>query len=289
VLGNRLPTGAADGVYIAHLVSLEGFSDYLPDQAAAGPTLVRLISLASWTFTSGPDAGDFAFLTANLELRPLTVPVPVPGTDKASTLASGALAEGYTLAGYTTRLGEQTAAWYRGPFQPSPVAANPQPAYQVASAALLYDPATGLFDASYAAAWEIGRLLTLANGPVARSLTGWVSAAARAARLLLARADDRGQRAATAPAPAPADLLEPGAGQRAVRRLVAERLVPALLGRGTGRAALGLPGDPTGLRGRDLPGVLDAPTLHRIAAAGGDIHQRVVDQAVAAATGEDGT
>jgi hypothetical protein len=284
VMGNRLPTGAADGVYIAHLVSLEGFSDYLPDQAApAGYSLVRLVSLASWTFTSGQDAGDFAYLAGNLEVAQLTVPISVTGTDEASKLVSAALADGYTLAGYTTRLGEQTAAWYRGPCQPAPVAANSQPAYQAASAALIYDPATGMFDASYAAAWEIGRLLTLANGPVSRSLADWVAAAVRAARLLLARSGTPGHPFEAAAADVPADALAPGARQRAVRRLVAERLVPALLGRGTGRAAFGLPADPTGLHGRDLPGVLDAQTLHQIAATGGDIHQAVVDHAVAAA------
>jgi hypothetical protein len=284
VMGNRLPTGAPDGVYIAHLVSLEGFSGYLPGQAApAGHALVRLVSLASWTFTSGQDAGDFASLTGNLTVGTLTVPVPVTGTDTASKLVTAALADGYTMVGYTTRLGEQTAAWYRGPFQPAPVTANPQPAYQAAAAALIYDPATGMFDASYAAAWEIGRLLTLANGPVARSLAGWAASAASAVRMLLARGGGTPGQPAGVPDSVPAGALAPGAGQRAAWRLIAERVVPALLGRGTDRAALGQPGDPSGLRGRRLPGVLDAQTLHRITAAGGDIHQRIVDHAVAAA------
>ncbi len=181
VAGNRLP-GAADGIYIAHLVSLEGFADDLPDQPArTGYSLVRLISLASWTFTSSTGTGDFAALAAGLGLGPFTVPVPVTGTDAASQLVSGALADGYTLLGYTTRLGEQTAAWYRGPCVPAQVTANPQPPFPTASAALGYDQATGMFDVSYAAAWEIGRLLTLANGPVSQSLATWTGAAVTAA------------------------------------------------------------------------------------------------------------
>ena len=148
---------------------------------------MRLISLASWTFTSETGTGDFGYVMRQLNIGPLTVPVTVTGTDTASQLVAAAVADGYTLLGYTTRLGEQTAAWYRGPLLPSPVAANPQPAYPAAAAALIYDPSTGMFDTSYAAAWEIGRLLTLANGPVASSLATWVGTAASAVRLLAAR------------------------------------------------------------------------------------------------------
>jgi hypothetical protein len=255
VVGNRLPTGASDGVYIAHLVSLEGFASYLPgNPAPAGVSLVRLISLASWTFTSGPGSGDFGYLMAQLDIGALTVPVTVDGTDAASQLVAAAVADGYTLLGYTTRLGEQTAAWYRGPLLPGPVTANPQPAYPAAAAALIYDPATGMFDASYAAAWEIGRLLTLANGPVASSLATWVTAAANAVPLLL-------DQSATADRPAAASALAPGARVRAARRLIGERVAPAILRLGAGRPASGPPGDgksptdaPTGPRGGE-PGV----------------------------------
>lgn len=223
VAGNRLPYGAADGVYIAHLVSLEGFSGALPDQPAqSGHGLVRLLSLASWTFTSGPDAADFAALTGKLSVAPLTVPVSVSGTDTGSQLVATAAAEGYTLLPYATRLGEPAAAWYRGPCRTGPVTANPQPAYPSAAAALIYDQDTGLFDASYAAAWEVGRLLTLANGPVTRALAGWTAAAASATRRLLAQSGGQA-------GPVSAAELAPGAGQRAARRLIAERLLPALL------------------------------------------------------------
>ena len=231
VAGSRLPTGASDGVYIAHLVSLEGFASYLPGNPTPdGNTLVRLISLASWTFISGPGDGDFGYLMGRLDIGTLRVPVLVTGTDTASQLVAGAVAEGYTLLGYTTRLGEQTAAWYRGPLQPTPVTDNPQPAYPTAAAALIYDPATGMFDASYAAAWEIGRLLTLANGPVSGSLATWVTAAASAVPLLL----DRGVSTAGA--------LTPDARQRGARRLIGERAAPAILRLGAGRPGPSLAG-----------------------------------------------
>jgi len=277
VAGNRLPVDAPDDVYIAHLVSLEGFSAYLPDKPApAGYSLVRLISLASWSFRSDPVAGDFAYLAERLGVLPLAVPISVTGTDAASRLVSGALAGGYTLLGYTTRLGEQTAAWYRGPCLPAQAAANPQPPFPAASAALIYDPATGMFDTSYAAAWEIGRLLTLANGPVSRSVAAWTGAAARAVRLLL-------ERTRAGSAPAGTGTLAPGARQRAARRLIAGTVVPALLGQGGGRPAFGLPGDPAGLRDRALPGLLDTGTVRRIAAESADPYRQLREQAITAA------
>jgi hypothetical protein len=264
VAGNRLPTGATDDTYIAHLVSLEGFASYLPGNALpAGNTLVRLISLASWTFTSTTGTGDFGYLMGQLDIAPLTVPVTVTGTDTASQLVASAVAGGYTLLGYTTRLGEQTAAWYRGPLLPSPVTANPQPAYPAAAAALIYDPATGMFDASYAAAWEVGRLLTLANGPVASSLAGWVADAASAVRLLAGRGG-------TADGQAAADALAPGARQRAARRLIGERAAPAVLRLGTGRPASGSVSNGSASSGGGEPRVRQAPrheALRRLAAA----------------------
>jgi hypothetical protein len=136
-----------------------------------------------------------------------------------------------------------------------------------------------MFDASYAAGWEIGRLLTLANGPVAVSLSQWVASAASAIRLLLARTAPGG------PAPS-ASALAPDAPQRAARQLIARQVVPALLGRGGGRPALGRPADPTGLRGLELPGLLETGTLRQLLTAGGDPGQLIHDQAIAAARRE---
>ena len=53
-------------------------------------------------------------------------------------------------------------SWYRGPLIPIPDAAQTvNEIYVNADAALQYDKETGLFDVSYAAAWQLGRLLAL--------------------------------------------------------------------------------------------------------------------------------
>jgi hypothetical protein len=291
IVGNRLPFGAADNTYIAHLVSLEGFAGYLPDQPPPStvPALVRLVSLASWSFTSGPDPGDFAQLMKNLNDAKFALPVTVPVTDPAGQLVSGAVQSGYAPLRYATRLGEETTGWYRGPLQPIELANNPQPPYPVASSALIFDPSSGMFDASYAAAWELGRLLTLANGPVTASLTQWAGGAVSTLQLLLERTRAAGAGLLAAPA------LATGAVSQAARRLIAERVLPTLLGRDGAPQALGVPGDPTGLRGHSFPGLLDAASLEEVCQSGGDVFQRLADRALgqagqgsttSAATGE---
>lgn len=77
VIGNRFPAASAQNSiparFIAHLVSLEGFSSYLVNAPSwpAGITKVRLASLQSWSFTCLPSVGDFASLALNLVASPI--------------------------------------------------------------------------------------------------------------------------------------------------------------------------------------------------------------------------
>ena len=54
---------------------------------------------------------------------------------------------------------DRSVSWYRGPLLPYPAKAAIKVPVSSADAVLRYDPATGLFDTSYAAAWQLGRLL----------------------------------------------------------------------------------------------------------------------------------
>jgi len=181
VIANRFPLVAKDAPpkrWIAHLVSLEGFADYLVDQPAwpAGKTTVRLPSLVSWSFTSEALGADFSQLMANLvagqttggeglRLR-LTPPAPNGAVtpDSGEDLARKALAQGYAALPYETRVGDHTFAWYHGPFVPRPLPPiSAGTAFASGAAATIYDSETGTFDLSYAAGWELGRMLALSD------------------------------------------------------------------------------------------------------------------------------
>ncbi|MFI5909942.1 hypothetical protein [Dactylosporangium sp. NPDC051541] len=173
VLAGRFPTGAPGGRYLAHLVSLEGFTDRLADRGGlpAGTRAVRLLSLARWSFTVAPGGAYFTELVEGLDVGVLRL----PGADGADDPVTG----GYVPVDYRTRLGERTVAWYRGPLLPVPMRPAPPRAYPAAEAALVYDDRFGLFDVSFAVAWQLGRLLALADRAFTTALLAWVREARR--------------------------------------------------------------------------------------------------------------
>ena len=68
-------------------------------------------------------------------------------------------------------------AWYRGPLSPYQItgdfplsSADPDSIYLNAQAAMIYDETTGLFDLTYAVAWQLGRLLALNDRHFAQEL-----------------------------------------------------------------------------------------------------------------------
>jgi hypothetical protein len=213
VVGNRLPDPATSGkngaggtpgnLNIAHLVSLEGFADYLVDAPhfPDGTARVRLISLASWVFTcllgQGQSFAELArgLVAANSQMDTsllLKLP-PLPGSADAQPtrghkIAAAALDAGYVPLSYQTRQGEQTFAWYRGPLAPVVTErfADRQP-FDTADEAIIYDATTGLFDQSYGVAWQIGRLLALADRSFGVNLLAWRRAAHQVVDLLLER------------------------------------------------------------------------------------------------------
>jgi hypothetical protein len=202
VVGNRLPDAPPSAnepgqLNIVHLVSLEGFEDYIAGSAAipAGITRVRMISFKGWTFTCLPELGaSFKELAnglltdqkGNAKSTSFILPSNQPGDSTAETAyAYQVIQNGYVPLSYQTRQGEQTFAWYRGPFSPIPVqnfistmqqtAEDPsgwQP-FARASDAIIYDKNYGIFDVSYGVAWETGRLLALSNSYFGQQLLDW--------------------------------------------------------------------------------------------------------------------
>lgn len=282
VVGNRLAVGRPTGAYCAHLVSVEGFTRYLPPAALpSGSPAVRMASLASWTFNSIPVQGDFAGLMRNLSVDLLRLPQPSavpplpfqPGEPPdPRQLVASALASGYTPHSYQTRLGETTAGWYRGPCLPVPMKRNEQEPYRAAEAALSYDDRTGMFDVSYAVAWQLGRLLLLANRQLVSSLLSWLRANHTVSQLLLERLHLARSHSLLGFPSGSADLLDRHLPRTLARAQItsglAARLTPAAGSGGT----LGPACDPTGLLRHlhRLPGMLNPAHLGSLAAGGGD-------------------
>lgn len=179
VLANRLPESAEEGAVknAVFLVSLEGFQDYLPAATKkADVAKVRLAVLAHWEFFCH-GKNTFKVLMNNLSTGRLQRPVRVQLEDKAKAGDPGAeqvreaFELGYTALNHHLRNGEKTVSWYRGPLVPMfyPTAET-YPFLPSADAALRYNYNTGMLDASYAAAWQLGRMLALQNQQFAQAL-----------------------------------------------------------------------------------------------------------------------
>jgi hypothetical protein len=170
VLANRFPKNGARN--IQYLVSLEGYPDILyPAKIGGGFDKVRLVVLATWSFTNTDDNQTFDELMKNLSSGRLSLSNSSPDPDVANALQMG-----YTALDHITRQGEHTVSWYRGPLLPMDMPKDTPDSYPNSDAAIRYDPKFGLFDVSYAAAMQIGRLLALQDqhftGELARSRTG---------------------------------------------------------------------------------------------------------------------
>ncbi len=199
IIGNRLPQ--RDGVSLACLVSLEGIGSFLapgPLATTEGKTAthVRLVVLKSWTFRCGANLRGFHQpLTTGVLQIPQVEPVSATRTPEERAIEAAwdakvknALAMGYTALNHDTRWGDQAVSWYRGPLLPfgSEVALSVPPPpicedgyltgttpLSTADEALRYDPGLGMLDVSYAAAWQLGRLLALRDKTFSCDLYRW--------------------------------------------------------------------------------------------------------------------
>jgi hypothetical protein len=166
VLGSRLPPAGARCT--AHLVSVEG--RYLASGFDLGEgSLVRLVTLASWRFASLDADQTFAPLVRDLasDAGPYRLP------DSGDPDADHYLRQGYVPMPHRLRQGGTTISWYRGPLADGPVSVPSRGDTLTADHLLAFQPETGMFDAGYAAAWELGRLLALRSTDFATTLFDW--------------------------------------------------------------------------------------------------------------------
>lgn len=159
----------------AHLVSLENWYHEANRVApAAGINSVLLVVLKSWTYTSAEDASlsiEALFPALMKGTGVLRIPAPAAGSNPDSEYFQ---AQGFAVLPHRRRSGGLTMSFYRGPFAPWAGADRTK---------LLNEDrvlprvekhlALGIHDVSYAATWELGRLMMLHDPRTSRELLNW--------------------------------------------------------------------------------------------------------------------
>ena len=170
IICNRLPK--KNGRSIVHLVSLEGrYNDNGFDFQGAGDNdNIRLVSLKSWNFSCVDEKQSFQGLLTNLNREPSTLRLPQVNNTEAEKY----LSMGYVPLPHFLRQGGKTFSWYHSPLitgnNPNNNITLP---IRTADELIIYNPDNGMFDVSYSAAWELGRLLALQSKNLSVSLYNW--------------------------------------------------------------------------------------------------------------------
>ncbi len=157
---SRFPTGPGAEAAAAAEAVAEGLDFVTGDRAVH-----RFPVLAHWTFDT-LQHGDFETLMRSLDVGLLgTVGDDVE--DPPTVLATG-----HNLLDRHTRGGERTAGWYRGPLVPHELTDRDDVPLHAAEQAIRVG-SDGIEDLSYAAAFELGRLMALADPRFVSALIGW--------------------------------------------------------------------------------------------------------------------
>ena len=170
IIGNRLPKKGS--ISTVHLVSIEGrYNDNGFDfQGAGDRDYIRLVSLKSWSFACVDEKQDFKQIMKHLNRNPSSLRLPKVDNREAEEY----LSMGYLPLPHFLRQGSTTFSWYHSPLMTGNNSdtsiARP---IRAADELVRYNPNNGMFDISYAAAWELGRLLALQSKNFSISLYNW--------------------------------------------------------------------------------------------------------------------
>lgn len=162
VLGTRLPAVGLRNT--CFLVSIEnGYSSTTQSLILPGNGgNLSLAVLKTWSFTNTSTDYDFEGLMTAPSMAPATLRLPSVASNQGIDPEPW-LAKGYVLLPSYYRSGESSAAWYHGPLAPGEDQTDlPLPTLSPDSLQI-FNTALGIMDAGYASAWELGRLMSLAN------------------------------------------------------------------------------------------------------------------------------
>jgi hypothetical protein len=181
IICNRLPQqGKSSTVYLVSLENryTDGGFNY---QTAGSGDKIRLVTLKSWQFTCLHHDHNFSNLLKNLDRNPSTLRLQettIQEAEKdevkeAKKEANKYLKMGCVPAPHYMRNGSRTVSWYHGPLTTGQVTAGISLPVQASDRLLRYYETNGMFDISYASAWELGRLLALRDKSFSTSLYRW--------------------------------------------------------------------------------------------------------------------
>lgn len=140
------------------------------DVLAPQATKIRFPVLAHWQFTSS-DGLDFRELMSGLDVGMLGTPLAGDRTEDADFPVVADT--GHTLVTHTTRGGVQGEAWYRGPFTPRQVARRAADVpYHTADQARSVG-GDGIEALAEAGAFEVGRMMALADPSFLQEVLRW--------------------------------------------------------------------------------------------------------------------
>lgn len=176
--------------HIVHLVSLEHIdstltnpkSSYFTDNAT-NSSRIGLVSLFSWTYNCIPESVSFTETMTELAntAQPLRPPQKVldnlkgQSGDPVKQAMYERLNSGYTIARWRTPTGKESVAFNRGPLVPMPTQDVPTASATADVNRLwpslsmtgkdyaVFDSSTGIMDATYSAAWSLGKLMAISD------------------------------------------------------------------------------------------------------------------------------
>ncbi|HMK25417.1 MAG TPA: hypothetical protein VK483_05245 [Chitinophagaceae bacterium] len=171
LIANRIPSKGKNNMVF--LVSLEGHDITKANLVNPENQVknIRLVVLHSWNFKA--DGLDFGKLidALNKNIRPLKI-----DADKdviPDDTMKKALQAGFTPLNMGFRNGTKNVVWYRGPLTPVNIIKPSINQFPNADTALRYDRSTNMFDVSYSAAWQLGRLMALKEKNYITALKNW--------------------------------------------------------------------------------------------------------------------
>ena len=176
IIGNRLPLSG--GSNTVHLVSLEGLydDDGFIYNSENDDQLIRFVSLKNWSFSCLDEEQSFSGLLNNLD-RGVVADISYTGQGTLrmpyNSEVETYLKKGNVPLGHYFRKGSKSVSWFHGPLVPAENTDEIELPINAADQLMRYNSVDGIFDVSYAAAWELGRALALKSRAFSISLYNW--------------------------------------------------------------------------------------------------------------------